>query len=297
MHKKKIKDMLSDEGIDLSGIITINECTVTRRYLLERAGIENGSVIVMAVPYVSDDFGRGNVSEYAKSRDYHLYFRDLFERLIPRLKSSFPDNTFCGFADHSPIDEREAAARAGLGMIGMNGLLITEKYSSFVFLGEIITDLILESDAKEIAYCEKCGRCLTACPASLSNPQNCLSALTQKKGELTDSECALIVASDRIWGCDCCQTACPHTESALAKGTIFSSIPFFTEQRLPVLTYNLISEMSEAEFSQRAYAWRGRKTILRNLCLWEAGVKRGTCCDEKHQAIYQPNTTKKSSRS
>lgn len=296
MHKKEFKELLRSEGIELSGVLSIDECTVTRRYLLERAGIEKGSAIIMAVPYASDDIGRGNVSEYAKSRDYHIYFRDLFARIIPRLRSLLKSNTFVGFADHSPINEIEAAARAGLGIIGMNGLLITENYSSFVFLGEIFTDLILESDAQEIAHCKECGRCRAACPSSLAHPQSCLSAITQKKGELTDSEKMLIIGSGLVWGCDHCQLSCPYTEAAIAGGTLFTSIPFFTEQRLPSLTYDSVNGMSESEFSQRAYAWRGRSTVLRNLALSESNGKRGTCCDEKCQAIYQPNITKKSSQ-
>ena len=131
--RSKIRDILQNEGIDLFGILSLDECKITREYLLTRSGISKGSAIIMAIPYVSDDFGVGNISEYAKPRDYHAYFKELFQRLIPRLEETFPDSTFAGFSDHSPIDERHAAALSGIGVFGKNRLLITEKYSSFIF--------------------------------------------------------------------------------------------------------------------------------------------------------------------
>ena len=76
-----------------------------------------------------------------------MFFSSLFGEILPILRKSFPEYKFEGFTDHSPIDEINAAALAGFGMIGANGLLITEKYSSFVFVGEIVLRLrvLLES--------------------------------------------------------------------------------------------------------------------------------------------------------
>lgn len=269
MQKRLIAELLNAEGIDLFGVMPLDECRITKKYLLDKAGIENGCVIMMAVPYVSRDFGIGNISEYAKCRDYHLFFKELYERLLPRLAEAFPGNRFAGFADHSPIDERDTAARCGLGIIGKNCLLITKKYSSFVFLGEIVTDLVLPSDACEISFCEDCGACRKKCPLTLDPSAQCLSAITQKKGELTADEEAFIIKNGTVWGCDICQSVCPHTLTALKEQTIYTRIPFFLEKRLPELSYRLVSEMSDGEFSSRAFSWRGRQTIMRNLKLFE----------------------------
>ena len=168
MFKDTVSALLRSEQIELFSFLSLKECKITKKYLLDRAAIENGSVVIMAVPYTSKDFGSGNVSEYAKPCDYHLFFSCLFSKITAELRAKFPDHKFVGFSDHSPIDERHAAALAGLGVIGRNGLLLTEAHSSFVFIGEIITDMELESEAKEVKYCSGCNKCVGACPMHLS---------------------------------------------------------------------------------------------------------------------------------
>ena len=103
----------------------------------------------------------------------------------------------------------------------------------------------------------------------MSESLGCLSALTQKKGALTDEEQHALRALGSAWGCDVCQEVCPHTRAAIASGSIFSPIPFFSEQALPHLTLDALDEMDDKAFSERAYAWRGRETVRRNLILLE----------------------------
>lgn len=283
MIKKKITELLKNENIELFSFLSLDECQIKRKYLLDRVGITSGSAVIMAVPYVSDDFGIGNISEYAKPRDYHLFFSSLFARIIKVLKSDFPDFAFVGFADHSPIDERHAAALSGLGIIGKNGLLLTEKYSSFIFIGEIITDAHIPSNAGEITYCSGCEKCISHCPSSKSPELGCLSAVTQKKHDLSENEATLMCASGTVWGCDTCQLVCPYTERAVKNSTIYTNIPFFKEKRIPILTYRLVSEMSDEEFSERAYSWRGRETILRNLSIFENSLKGDDVCVKQNK--------------
>ena len=264
-----IKSMLEKFNIDLVSCIALDECKIKRPYLLERNGIKNGTAVIFAVPYLSHTAAQArNISSYAVSRDYHLFFSSLFEEMIKELTLIFPNNKFVGFTDHSPIDEIEAAAKAGLGVIGENHLLITEKYSSFVFLGEIITDAALTSNTGEIRHCIKCGKCLSACPVS-GNIDLCLSAMTQKKGELNDSEKSALIKHGCAWGCDICQEVCPYTASAIAKGTIYTKVDFFNNFLTPILTCKAIKEMNDAEFRERAYSWRGKATIMRNLQILE----------------------------
>lgn len=264
-----VKSELEKLNIDLVSSLSLGECKITRPYLLERNGITGGSVIIFAVPYLTKiSAGERNISSYAVSRDYHLFFNDLFGDLIPKLKDKFPNNKFAGFTDHSPIDEIHASAISGIGVIGENHLLITEKYSSYIFIGEIITDAVLPSFTDEIKECIHCGRCLDACPVNMKI-ESCLSALTQKKGELTPNEKAAIKLHCCAWGCDKCQVACPYTEKAIKNGTIYSKIPFFNENLTPTLKSEDVENMSQDNFCERAYSWRGKAVIKRNLEILE----------------------------
>lgn len=266
-----ILDFFKKRGIQLVSPTPISSCALLRPDKLERCGFKTTdrlSAIMIAAPYYSE-FKEKNISAYAIAKDYHFYFKELFGLILPILREKYPSYTFAAFADNSPIDERKAAAAAGLGIIGDNGMLITKKYSSYVFLGEIITDAPLpEATAHQIEECEGCGACLRACPTGMNG--SCLSAITQKKGELSDGEKRLIISCGSVWGCDLCQEVCPHTKRAIESGEIFTNIDYFKKDLIPILTTEELDGMSDVEFSERAYAWRGRKTIHRNLSLMES---------------------------
>lgn len=260
-----IKKELAKYNIDLVSCLSLDECEITRPYLLEKQGINSGSAVIFALPYFTyEKDENSNISAYAISRDYHLFFESFFEEAIRALEKEYPNNKFVGFSDHSPINEIKAASKSGLGVIGKNHLLITDKYSSFVFLGEIITDAILPSNPKKTEYCINCGACLSACPVGM-DIKKCLSSLTQKKGDLSDDEIELIKKYKCVWGCDICQNVCPYTQKAIQNGTIYTNVDFFKENRTPLLTSEIIENMDDNEFKTRAYSWRGKKTIKRNL--------------------------------
>ena len=265
------------EKIDCFSVLPLEECKVQKPYLLEREGIESGSVILLAIPYYTHACSceDRNLSAYAVPRDYHLYFKMLYARLLPQLREAFPQNKFAAFSDHSPISEGEAAAKAGMGMLGKNHLLITPKYASYVFLGEIVTDMHIPCEIHPVQECENCGACMRACPAEECG--GCLSALTQKKGELTAQEQELMLRYGSVWGCDICQAVCPHAKQAIRSGSIYSPIPFFAKQTLPHLTQKALLAMDEQAFLDRAYSWRGKATILRNLKLFEENGGKTEC--------------------
>ena len=270
-----ISRVLTAAGVELFAPIPLSDCRVTKKYLLERAGIEKGTVYACAVPYLSRrTVGEHNISAYAAVRDYHAYFAELWRGVTQELCRLLPENRFAGFADHSPIDERDAALKAGLGVLGQNGMLITEKYSSYVFLGELITDAEVDCKASEIKFCEGCGLCKSACP--MHELGECLSWVTQKKGELSETERAALVRYNTAWGCDICQRVCPHTRRAVEKGTVYTNIEYFLKDVIPDLDSGVLNAMSDAEFSSRAFSWRGRQTVSRNLEILEKALSKKT---------------------
>lgn len=272
-----IRKLLAENGISKAAPVRLEDCRIVKivkNYLLERAEIATGTAVMFAVPYyttVCDNPVR-NISAYAVSGDYHVFFRNLFDRVLPVLREKFPENHFAGFTDHSPIDERDAAVKSGLGMIGKNHLFLTKEHSSYVFLGEIITDAHLPSAPTAAATCLDCGACLAACPVGLDG-WKCLSALTQKKGDFTEEEAHTVLENGSLWGCDRCQEACPVTKAARKAGTLYSDIGYFRETAIPHLNRNILDRMDEETFRARAYSWRGRAVIERNIALFEEKEK------------------------
>ncbi len=262
--------------------IPLSVCRPRKPYLLDRAGInKNGTVILFAIQYVmTSDVSdpRRNLSLYAVPRDYHGFIKELENTLIPSLQKTYPNHTFAIFADHSPILEVDAAARAGLGVIGMNGLLLTPEYGSFVFIGDIVTDadysVVTGADVplfpEHPPVCEKCGLCLKACPTGCKEGHrtDCLSALTQKKGILNAYEKEALLKGGLVWGCDACQLACPHNRSVI-QSRKDTPVPYFRENRLIRVDADTIASMTDTAFSEYAFAWRGRAVIHRNIALFE----------------------------
>ena len=274
--KKQLLDFLKKENIELYGVTDTSRCNVKLAHVLRRAGFaaEEGdegkqprSMLCLCFPYFCA-FPE-NFSSYASSPDYHVFCEEFFARLTALLKELYPQYSFSGFADRSPYDEVYATSLAGLGGRGDNMLFLTERYSSFVFLGEVVTDMPAEEwnlpKKEPISPCIHCGRCKKACPGYKAEEFFCLSALTQKKGELTENEAKTIRTYGSAWGCDICQKVCPITERALKSGSIYTPIEYFKTDRTEKLTRELIENMSDEDFKARAYSWRGKQTVLRNL--------------------------------
>lgn len=270
---------LDEERIELCGVVPLSECKIKYAHKLNNCGFSSAMelyAIIFAVPYLSKkayESKQRNISLYACAQDYHIYFNDLFNKILPKLKNRYPGYAFCGFSDSSPIVEIEAAVKAGLGVIGDNHLLITEKYSSFVFLGEIITNYpVKDTKIYPVKHCKRCKSCSIICP--VKDDTSCLSDITQRKGSLSKEETDYILAGDSVWGCDMCQLDCPHTKEAIKNKTIFTQIPYFNSNLTCFLSSELILNMSEQEFSRRAYSWRGKKVLLRNLDIKEANIRK-----------------------
>ena len=262
--KERLREYFGSHGIEYFSVLDYSDCIETGPRIIERAGFEPKSVILYLIPYYTTE--TVNLSRYAASLDYHLAISNINEGLKEILKAKFPEAKIKGYGDHSPIDERHAALISGLGIAGDNGLIINEKYGSYVFVGDVLTDILPENlgaeSPTEIKCCEHCGACQRACPTGILHGEgaDCLSAITQKKGELTENEKQLMREYSTLWGCDICQSACPHNKSPRK-----TPVRFFYENPITNLTRELLDSMSEDEFSRRAFAWRKRATISRNI--------------------------------
>ena len=151
-------------------------------------------------------------------------------------------------------------------MVGDNGLIINEKYGSYVFIGDVITDISPEelgaTDIREVKRCMHCGACKRSCPTGILRAEgtDCLSAITQRKGELTSEEYDLMRKYNTVWGCDLCQSVCPYNRESPV-----TPIEFFHRERIAELTRDMLDAMDKPSFIRRAFSWRGRKTVERNL--------------------------------
>ena len=179
-------------GLEAYGALAMQDVEIINERLLSRENFAARSILVFLVPYYATE--TVNLSRYSAARDYHIAIREITDRLIGGIKRHFPNANAKGYGDHSPIAERAAALRAGLGILGDNGLIIHEKFGSYVFIGDVITDLAPEElcakPPVEIKYCEHCGKCKKACPTGVlrGEGEDCLSAITQKKGELDETQ-------------------------------------------------------------------------------------------------------------
>lgn len=179
------------------------------------------SVISLAVSYAPDNDTDGLVARYARGRDYHKMLKKRCRKLMDRMRELAPQFAGRAFVDAAPIAERSLAASAGLGWIGENGCLIVPGLGSYVLLAEIVCNLELIPDNPLDSQCSDCGACRNACPTGAIGPDGlvnsglCVSYLTiEHKGDIP-AELRELVGC-RVFGCDACQSACPHNRGVPA---------------------------------------------------------------------------------
>ncbi len=223
------------------------------------------SLLCAAFPYGPKAPAPGPISLYARGADYHAVLRERLSPAAAELARRFPGHRFDFYADSSPFPEVFAAALAGLGSVGQNGLLITPNAGSYVFLGFLATDASLpETGDGTVHPCPGCGACLRACPGgALPAPpdtERCLSALTQQRGALSEEQQALIRRGGSLWGCDRCQLVCPENHCR----TVFS-LPEFAPLPPPQdADLSLSDRAFRRAFAGRAFTWRGVQPLRRN---------------------------------
>lgn len=227
---------------------------------------EGKAIISIAFPYIfNKNFNnKFYFSKYTMGRDYHLVVSEYLKKICAFIESLGGKAKY--FVDSNALPERYIASLCGIGFIGKNNMLITEKYGSYVFLGEIITDLELNEDNPLRCKCGECNLCLKSCPTNSigeheNNSNICLSYITQKK----DIENGWFhKLQGRLFGCDTCQRICPYNkEASLSTIEAFKPFPFMEEVNIEELI-NMDNKTFKDKYALTSCGWRGKNLLIRN---------------------------------
>lgn len=267
---------------------TIEERTEPKRLLPEAQSIIS---IALAYPSRMKDAPRSTREErrglFARASwgvDYHIVMRDRLEKLAAFIQEKVPDGKNKVMVDTGELSDRAVAERAGIGFSGKNTSIITPEFGSFVYLGELITNVPFVPDEPVDDSCGSCTKCIDACPTGAIvqggqlNAQRCIAFLTQTKDFLPDEFRSKI--GNRVYGCDTCQVVCPKNHKV-----DFHIHPEF-EPEHEVAKPKLIPmlRMSNREFKRTfghiSGSWRGKKPIQRNTLIALGHYKDKTAVEE-----------------
>lgn len=160
---------------------------------------------------ISDSY---KISKYAFGTDYHFVIKDKLKELLFSIQSEIGAVSGRAFVDSAPVLDKAWAAKSGLGWIGKNSNLITQKRGSFYFIAELIIDLELNYDTPTTDHCGTCTACLDACPTQaivapyVVDGSKCISYFTIELKEAIPMEMKGRF-DDWAFGCDVCQDVCP----------------------------------------------------------------------------------------
>ena len=236
------------------------------------------SVISLALSYNTgepdypDAQPLGKIARYAWGDDYH----DVIKKRLREFASKLPEITGYPvktriFVDDGPMNDRAAAARAGIGWFGKNTNVLTPTHGSWVFLAQVITDIPLEPDAPLKKTCGQCSLCIPACPTGaivapyVIDNKRCISYLTiELRGAIPRKLRPLV--GDWVFGCDICQDVCPVNRKAQG-----SLEPAF-RQRHDFAAPALIPLL---ELDQPAFSARFRRSPIKRAK--RIGLQRNVC--------------------
>lgn len=291
--KELIVDYCKDMGLDTVGMTEVRKINELEDYLIYRKekGHENefeeeniekrinikevcswGKVIIsIAFPYMFNFNFKDGVyfSKYTQGTDYHRVVGEYLKKICSFIES-LGGKAEC-FVDSNCLPERYIAKLCGIGFIGKNNMFITKKYGSYVFLGEIITDLSMDIDKEIENKCGSCDLCLKACPTKSikekeSDSNICLSYLTQKK-ELEDIW--LDKLKGRLFGCDTCQRVCPFNKEVEESPLIeLKPLDFMENVDLEELI-SLNNRVFKDKYANSSCGWRGKNVLIRNALINE----------------------------
>lgn len=175
------------------------------------------SVISLLLNYYPEEHQKPDtfkISKYAYGEDYHFVIKEKLKELLFSIESKIGEVSGRAFTDSAPVLDKAWAAKSGLGWIGKNSNLITQKVGSFYFIAELIIDLDLEYDSAVTDHCGSCTACIDACPTAaiespyIVNGSKCISYFTIELKEAIPQD-VKGKFDDWIFGCDICQDVCP----------------------------------------------------------------------------------------
>jgi epoxyqueuosine reductase len=255
------------------------------------------SVICVALNYYTPvDRPKGptyaKISRYGWGKDYHRILHKRLKAFANWLQAQGDGIQARYYADTGPVQDKVWAQQAGIGWIAKNANLITREFGSWVFLGEILTNLVLDPDRPHTAHCGTCTRCLDACPTGaivqshVVDANRCIAYHTiENRAEQLP---AAIVPQLQGWvaGCDICQDVCPWNQR-------FAQISDVTEfQPLP---WNVAPTLSElANLSDADYEERFTGSALRRIKPWmlrrnaRANQAANSSANQSLAFVYKP---------
>ncbi|PFG07293.1 tRNA epoxyqueuosine(34) reductase QueG [Bacillus sp. es.034] len=227
---------------------------------------------------------RGIFCRASWGTDYHHVLRDRLSKLEEYIVSRVPQARFKSMVDTGELVDRAVAERAGIGWSGKNCSIITPEFGSYVYLGEMVTNLPFEPDTPMEDQCGTCNKCVDVCPTGALieggqlDSQKCIAFLTQTKGFLADEY--RVKLGNRLYGCDTCQTVCPEN-----KGMDFhfhEEMEPDTEIAKPLLKplLNISNREFKEKYGHVSGSWRGKKPIQRNAIIALAHFKDDTAVDD-----------------
>ena len=226
------------------------------------------SLICVALNYYTphdrpEGDGYAKISRYGWGRDYHRILHKKLKALSTWLEAQGDDIRARYYADTGPVHDKFWAQQAGIGWIAKNSNVITRDYGSWVFLGEVLTNLELVGDRPHTAHCGTCTRCLDACPTgAITQPfvvdaNRCIAYHTIENRAETLPETITPHVQGWVAGCDICQDVCPWNQRFAQESDVADFQPY---------PGNVDSTLTElAELSDEAYDRRFPASALRRI--------------------------------
>ena len=216
----------------------------------------------------------GNISVYARSKDYHSVMKGRLKQIASQFVSKFQGSVKV-FVDTAPLMEKPLAVKSGIGWQGKHTNLVSKKFGSWLFLGVILTDAILPTNQVSEDFCGTCRKCLDICPTNAFpspyklDARRCISYLTIEFDGIIETEFRKQIGN-RIFGCDDCLAICPWNKFAQKA----SDTRMQLGQKPGLLPLSKLLALSESDFrilfSGTPVRRAGYKKFIRN-CLIAAG--------------------------
>ncbi|MEF2248675.1 tRNA epoxyqueuosine(34) reductase QueG [Paenibacillus sp. IITD108] len=320
--KEEMKAAAKSLGIDQIGVASAAPFTVLKERLLRHRelGRESGfeepdldkrtdpsllfdkpqSIIAIAIAYPSKlpdppksepGARRGIMARSAWGDDYHTVLRDRLAKLEQWLRERVPDVRVESMVDTGALSDRAVAERAGIGWSAKNCAIISPELGSWIYLGEMITNLPLPPDVPVTEGCGTCTKCIDACPTgALVGPgqldsKRCVSFVTQTKGMVPDELMRKI--GNRLYGCDTCQIVCPinRHKNWTHQSELQPDVELAKPLLVPLLTIG--NREFKEKYGSTSSAWRGKKPIQRNAVIGLGNFKEASAVQDLIRVLEQ----------